>query len=182
MAELFKKDIRYLKSSPSELETFLLSKDVIRQLPELSFSVGGILLAYKRLSAANCEAQVHSEWQEIENIRNQWKTAWANKCQLEMKMRLRQWGDFLLGMTSDKNEPSTAYHHQVRNRVILQLLEESIPDQAAEFVDSIERKDKILEKFSIENDFIWEEEIQPGFPRDKFWYLYRIMKYEKVNK
>jgi hypothetical protein len=182
MTELLARDINYLKSSPSELETYLLSKDIIRQLPDLTFSSGGVLLAYKRLAAANLDKQVQSEWQEIESICHHWKTAWANKCLLEMKMRLRLWGDFLLSMAPDKNEPSTAYRHQVRNRVILQLLGESIPVQAAEFVESLERKDKILIKFSIENDFIWEKEVQPGFPKEEFWFLYRVMQYEKVSK
>jgi hypothetical protein len=180
MAQLLKRDLDYLKSSPSELETYLLSKDVIRQLPDMTFSAGGVLLAHKRLSAANLDAQVQSDWQEIEVIIGHWKTAWAAKCHMELKMRLRQWGDFILGFASDKNEPSTAFRHQVRNRVIMQLIEENIPAEAAEFDESIKRKDKILEKYSVENDFIWEPEVQNGFPREKFWYLYRIMKYEKA--
>lgn len=177
MSEKLKDDIMYLQSSSSELETFLLSNDTIRQLPGLTLSTGGILLAHKRLSAANMTARVEEHWLEIERIRDRWKNAWAAKCQLELKMRLRLWGDFLLGMAPDKNEPSTAYRHQVRNRVIMQLFQDS--HQATQFRESIERKDKILIKFSVENDFIWESEIQSGFPRDQFWFLYRVLKYEK---
>jgi hypothetical protein len=98
-----------------------------------------------------------------------------------MKMRLRQWGDFILGMSSDKHESSTEYRHQVRSRAILQLLEDDIPTQAAIYADSIARKDKILEKFSVENDFVWEEEVRSGFPEEKYWFLYRTMKYEKAK-
>ena len=181
MTDQLEKDLTYLKSSVDELESFLLSGDTLRQLPGMSFSVGGILLAHRRIRAANLEDQVNSEWNALEEIRNHWKTAWANKCQAELKMRLRQWGDFILGMASDKHETSTAYRHQVRNRVILQLLEEDIPIQAAEFTDSIKRKDAILEKYSVENDFVWEEEVKSGFPRERYWYLYRIMKYEKAQ-
>jgi hypothetical protein len=181
MSETLKSDMAYLKSSSSELETFVLSDDTIRQLPGLTLSIGGILLAHKRLSAANMAAQVEENWLAIEKIRNQWKTAWAAKCLLELKMRLRLWGDFLLGMAPDKNEPSTAYRHQVRNRVILELFMDDV-DQAAEYRESIERKDKILVKFSIENDFIWESDVQSGFPKDKFWFLYRVLKYEKGQK
>jgi hypothetical protein len=159
----------------------LLSDDVLRQLPGISFSVGGILLAYRRVCAANLENQILTDWKALEDIQTHWKTAWANKCKVELKMRLRQWGDFILGMASDKHETSSEYRHQVRNRAILQLLEEAIPIQAAEFADSIKRKDAILEKYSIDNDFVWEEEVKSGFPREKYWYLYRIMKYEKAQ-
>jgi len=181
MTEQLKKDLIFIKSSVDELETYLLSEDVIRQLPGISISVGGILLANKRISSANLEDQVFTDWKALEEIHSHWKTAWGNKCLLEMKMRLRQWGDFILGMASDKHESSSAYRHQVRNRVILQLLEESIPSQAEVFTESIKRKDAILQKYSVDNDFVWEEEVISGFPREKYWYLYRIMKYDKAN-
>lgn len=181
MPEILNQDLEYLRASPSELESFLLSKDTIRQLPDLSLSVGNILLAFKRLSAAGKADQIEQDWKKIDEIHNQWKAAWASKCQLELKMRMRIWGDFLLGMAPDKSQPSTAFRHQVRNRVIMQLLEDSIPELAAEYSESIVRKDKILIKFSVENDFIWEAEVESGFPREKFWYLYRIMKYEKAH-
>lgn len=181
MTEQLKKDLTYIKSSVYELESFLLSTDVLRQLPNMSFSAGGILLSYERLSAAKLADQVKTEWDALEEIRNHWKTAWANKCQAESKMRLRQWGDFILGFASDKHELSTAYRHQVRNRVMLQLMAESNPALAVEYADSIQRKDAILKKYSVENEFVWEEEVKPGFPEEKYWYLYRTMKYEKAN-
>jgi hypothetical protein len=182
MSDQLNKDIVYLNSSVDELESFLLSDDVIRQLPNMSFSVGGILLAYQRILAANLVDKVQSDWKALDAIRGHWKTAWETKCLLEMKMRMRQWGDFILGMASDKNEASSEYRHQVRSRVMLQLLEESIPSQALVYAESIKRKDAILEKYSVDNDFIWEKDVLPGFPQNKYWYLYRIMKYEKVNK
>jgi hypothetical protein len=182
LTELLKKDLAYIKASASELEAFLLSNDVIRQLPDLSLSTGGILLAHKRVEAANIEGKIGSSWDEIEKIHDHWKTAWANKCQHELKMRMRLWGDFILGLAHDGNEPSSAYHHQVRNRVIMQLIEDNHPDHAAEFAESIERKDKLLVKYSADHDFIWEPEVQSGFPKEKFWYLYRAMRYEKADK
>jgi hypothetical protein len=181
MTDQLKKDVSYIKASVDELESFLLSDDVLRQLPDLSFTAGGILLAHKRISAANLEKQILTEWESLEGIRQQWKTAWTNKCLAEMKMRLRQWGDFILGMSSDKHESSTEYRHQVRSRAILQLLEDDIPNQAAIYVESITRKDKILEKYSVENEFVWEDEVKPGFPEPKYWFLYRVMKYEKAK-
>ncbi len=182
MTDMLKRDIAYLNHSPSELESFLLSNDTIRVLPNLALSTGGILLAQKRLMAAGLTHEVASSCQQIEDIRGQWKVAWQKKCHAELKMRMRQWGDFLLGMAPDKTEPTTAYKHQVRSRVIMQLIEDSIPIQAQEFSESISRKDKILAKFTVENDFIWEPEVQSAFPREKFWYLYRVMSYEKEKK
>lgn len=182
MTDMLKRDMAYLNYSPSELESFLLSKDTIRVLPNFALSAGGILLAQKRLAAAGLDREVATASQEIETIRGQWKTAWSMKCHAELKMRMRQWGDFLLGMAPDKTEPTTAFKHQVRSRVIMQLIEDTIPAEAKEFSESIERKDKILAKFSVDNDFIWEPEVQSAFPREKFWYLYRVMKYEKEQK
>ncbi len=179
MTDKLKSDITYVRSSPSELESYLLSTDVIRQLPAITLSAGGILLAHKRLVAAGMIEDINDDWSRIEDIRNAWKVAWTNKCRSEFKMRLRLWGDFILGMAPDKNEPSTAYSHQVRNRAILQLFQDNLPDMAVEFNESLERKDKILLKFSVENGFIWEDEIKDGFPEDKYWFLYRLMRYEK---
>ncbi|MEI8133083.1 MAG: hypothetical protein WCG34_11670 [Leptolinea sp.] len=181
MTDQLKTDLAYIQSAVDELEMYLLSEDVIRQLPGISFSVGGILLAYQRISAANLEDRVLSEWKALEELRSHWKIAWGNKCLLEMKMRLRQWGDFILGMASDEHESSSAYRHQVRNRVILQLLVDSIPAQAETYAESIKRKDTILQKYSVDNDFVWEAQVQSGFSREKYWYLYRAMKYEKAH-
>jgi hypothetical protein len=179
---MLKRDLAYIHSSPAELESYLLSKDVVRVLPDLTFSLGGILLAHKRLTAANMMDEVLSDWEKIEELHTHWKVAWDTKCHLEFKMRLRQWGDFILGMAPDKHEVSTEYRHQVRNRVILQLFEDSIPDLMTEFGESLERKDKIFVKYSVENDFIWEDEVREGFPADKYWYLYRVMRYEKEKQ
>jgi hypothetical protein len=182
MPQLFQKDIFYLKSSVEELENFLLSDDTIRILPDLTLSVGGILLANYKLNAAGLSSSVSSDWATLMEIRENWKTTWKGKCSAEYKMRLRQWGDFILGMASDKNEPSTAFKHQVRNRVILHFLLLELPDQSAELIESLSRKDKILEKYSVDNEFVWENVLESGFPRDEFWYLYRTMKYEKGIK
>jgi hypothetical protein len=182
MSENLNKDLDYIKNSAAELETFLLSNDVIRHLPDISLSAGGVMLAQKRLQAANLEQEIAASWQQIDQIRGHWQVAWANKCQQEARMRMRLWGDFILGLAHDGNEPSSAYRHQVRNRVIVQLIEDSHPEKMQEYVESIQRKDKLLVKYSAENDFIWEEEVQNGFPREKYWYLYRVMKYEKADK
>jgi len=182
MYENLNKDLHYIKNSADELENFLLSNDVIRNLPDLSLSAGGLMLAQKRLQSANMGGEAAESWQQIEQIRGHWKAAWANKCQQEVRMRMRLWGDFILGLSHDGNEPSSAYRHQVRNRVIMQLIEDTHPEKVVEFEESIQRKDKLLIKYSADNDFIWEDEIKDGFPKEKFWYLYRVMRYEKTEK
>lgn len=181
MSETLTKDISYIKNSVPELETFLLSNDVIRHLPDISLSAGGVMLAQKRLQSASMDGDVASSLDQIDQIRNHWKVAWANKCQQEARMRMRLWGDFILGLAHDGNEPSSAYRHQVRNRVIVQLIEDNHPDRVEEYAESIQRKDKLLVKYSADNDFIWEPEVRDGFPKDKFWYLYRVMRYEKAD-
>lgn len=182
MSENLNKDLLFIKNSASELETFLLSNDVIRNLPDISLSAGGVMLAQKRLQAANMENEIAAAWQQIDQIRGHWQVAWANKCQQEARMRMRLWGDFILGLAHDGNEPSSSYRHQVRNRVIVQLIEDAHPEKMEEFSESIQRKDKLLIKYSTENDFIWEDEVKDGFPKEKYWYLYRVMKYEKADK
>ena len=148
---------------------------ILRCLPAASCS------RTKRLEAANRQQDVDESWQKIDAIRFHWQVAWTNKCQQEIKMRMRLWGDFILGLAHDGNEPSSAYRHQVRNRVIMQLIEDAHPDKVSEFAESIQRKDKLLVKYSKENDFIWEAELKDGFPIDKYWYLYRVMRYEKAD-
>jgi hypothetical protein len=182
MNENLKNDLLYIKNSADELETFLLSNDVIRNLPNISLSAGGVMLAQKRLQSANMEGEGVESWQQIAQVRDHWQAAWANKCQQEFRMRMRLWGDFILGLAHDGNEPSSAYRHQVRNRVIMQLIEDTHPEKVAEFEESIQRKDKLLIKYSAENDFIWDYEVKDGFPIEKFWYLYRVMRYEKTEK
>ncbi len=107
---MLKRDLAYIHLSPAELENYLLSKDVLRTLPDITLSAGGILLAHERLVAANMADEVTPEWHKIEEIRGHWKVAWAAKCHQEFKMRLRLWGDFILGLAPDKDQPSTEFN------------------------------------------------------------------------
>ena len=64
------------------------------------------------------------------------------------------------------------YAFEVGRRVQLELLQgesETIPTSSFELLESM---DLILKTLLIPGQFIWDAELQEGFPRVTYWYLY----------
>ena len=156
------KDIEYLSAGVSELEKYLLSKELYfpigLNLPQLT--LGGILLAIARagVHAAKFEAQV-------EAVRSKWRAAWDEKSNREVRARSEQWANYLAEYLEDPKAEVHLYSQNVRYRAMISLLGKAEDDS-----------DALVWGAFKEGEFIWEEECAPNFPRKPFWYLYGILK------
>jgi len=175
----------FLESSLSELPDFILSKEIYwpigiqgggkfaSQLPQLS--IGNIRLASARLIAGHNAGEDAQLVSAIDQIITKWRSNWAKKAALEYANRLNLWEDRLAELIGD---PSQAiYRYEIRLRVILDLLKEDLllepPQPQGELLAGLDAR---LQAATIASDFIWDSEIQNGFPGERFWYLYRSLK------
>jgi hypothetical protein len=69
----------------------------------------------------------------------------------------------------DQEKHAPYYHSEVRVRVLLTLLKDHAP--VHEKLDQV-TFDLMLKNMFTPGEFIWEQELAPGFPEDEFWYLY----------
>lgn len=174
-------DRAFLKSALPELPDFLLSKEIYWPLEthgqistrSLSrISLGNIRLAAARLDSLRDDPGDALWTAEIDRLFEKWRSNWAKKAALEYSSRLTLWRDLLEELLADPAE--AVYRYEIRSRVILELLQKDLlAEPRVHEQDFLAGLDARLRGASEEHGFIWEAELQAGFPRDPYWYLYR---------
>jgi len=172
------KDKTYVEAGIPELEDYLLSDELYWPITARGFTlprltIGGILLAKARLEARN--EQIDSMTARLEVVRSKWRAAWEAKAGREVQARMRLWGNYLSDYRQNPEGHADAYPHEVRYRVMLHLLINELsapPPEQKELV----QLDSLLRVNLISSGFIWETELQAGFSRGVYWYLYGKLK------
>lgn len=163
-------DQRFLEIAIPELKDYLLS-DVLfwplgAQLPRLT--IGGLLLAQRRLQAQNLGVHLHPK---IATIREKWRAAWKKKAAKELNARLDLWRNYLNDYRSDPENHAENYRHEVCWRVMLELL---LTDISANLIE-LTTYDELLNKKLVPDKFIWNENLKSQFSQDQFWFLYGFL-------
>jgi hypothetical protein len=180
---------KYLEAGHQEAERYLLSNDLFWTLniaptfgepgyPNLTL---GTLLLYE--TYARTLARTGSELAALDKIqanihavRNRWQVAWERKAAWEFKSRLRKWGDALKEIRIDPEDHIPYYHYDVRLRVLIDLLQDEIREVNPEFQEHLDSLDLLLRALFSHGDFIWDPDLAEGFPTDKYWYLWGVLK------
>ncbi|MGD8405330.1 MAG: hypothetical protein PVJ21_16850 [Anaerolineales bacterium] len=172
------KDKAYLEAGIPELEDYLLSDELYwpitarcYDLPRLT--VGGLLLAKARLEARG--ERIESLMAQLDEIRSNWRVAWETKASRGVQARMRLWGNYLSDYRQNPEGYAEAYPYEVRYRVMMHLLLDELSDPSVEQKE-LSQLDSLLRVNLISGDFIWEAELQSGFPREVYWYLYGTLK------
>jgi hypothetical protein len=109
---------------------------------------------------------------DLELMRSKWRVAWEKKASQCYRVRVRMWGDFIQEYRDNPQDNTDRYGYEVRLRVMLHLLKSEIGHQNPTEVELLSGLDGYLKSVLIPGSFIWEAEIQAGFPHGDYWYLY----------
>ncbi len=182
---ILKQDWEFLEAAAGDLETYLLSSilyyplggarksDSTQEL--LQLTLGNVLLTITRLQAVDLTEEeagnLKALVERVEQVHQRWKSNWLVKAQQEIPARLTLWQNSLDEWAEKKDRHLAGYRHQVRWRVILHLL---LKESGVQFVEDelLAGLDTRLKYISTPGVFIWEQEIQSGFPQTEYWYLY----------
>ena len=160
-------DQNYIETALPELKNYLLSDilfyPLMGQLPRLT--IGGLLLAQRRLRAGNLGTHLDLK---LATLRDKWRAAWEKKSAQEMDARLTLWRNYLSDYRTDPENYATDYRHEVRWRVMLELLAKEV-DQIPTEIGVL---DELLHVKFIKGKFLWDKNLQNQFAQDKFWFLY----------
>jgi len=172
------KDRAFLEAGIPELQDYLLSDELYwpitargYDLPRLT--IGGLLLAQERLDVQG--ERIDMLLTQLEAVRSKWQVAWETKAGREFKSRLNLWGNYLTDYRQNPEGYADSYPHEVIYRVILELLRNELPADLPER-EALYSLDTALRSSLIPGTFIWEPELQPGFPRDVYWFLYGTLR------
>lgn len=178
-------DLGYLKAALDTLEEYLLSTELYWPIGTVSpsgepayprLTLGGMLLAQKRAHAQDLTVEQRNELagldEHIDAMRNRWRVAWERKAGRGFNQRLRLWNDFIEDYRQNPQGNVDRYNYEVERRVMLHLLwdeAEAIPEAEQDLLEGL---DKLLRSVLIPGDFIWDQHLQSGFPKETYWYLY----------
>lgn len=164
-------DRKLILSSPDELGPYLSSKVLFWRVQgcRLPLSPGNLLLALKKNRSQ--EPAVTSAIAEIEKIIKRKQTAWENKVLVEFNNRITQWKN-LVGEFEDESRIDASYRNNVRVRVILTLLNDTLYYQKNSQEIILKDLDDRTRSLTVHGNFLWECELSPQFPEEKFWFLY----------
>ena len=104
-----------------------------------------------------------------------WRVAWEQKAGREVHARLDLWRNYLMDYRQSPEVHADEYLHEVRWRVILNLLFDELPAPPSE-AEALAGLDQLLQASFLPGDFIWEEDLMPGFPQQAYWFLYGRLK------
>jgi len=172
------KDRAYLEAGIPELEDYLLSDELYWPISTRGFdlprlTVGGILLAKARLEAR--DERIESLVSQLDAVRSRWQVAWETKAGRGVQARMRLWSNYLSDYRHNPEGHADAYPHEVSYRVMLHLLLAELPTSPPEQKE-LSQLDSLLRANLNLGDFIWEADLQTGFPREVYWYLYGKLK------
>ena len=182
-------DLGYLSEGLASLESYLLSDEIYWNMRVPSppgesayplLSLGGLLLAKARLEARHLSIEQSGRLSQLETgievNRTHWRAAWTKKAEREFSARLRMWRDFIEDYRQNPAANIDRYAYEVSRRVMLHLLQAEANQISEPELEMLAGLDKILSAVLIRGEFIWDKDLQNGFPSQTFPYLYGTLK------
>jgi hypothetical protein len=181
-------DLGYLSAGVDNLERYLLSDDVFWAMgakppegepdfPQLTLD--NMLLMRTRVSGRQLSPdqanRVEDIISRIDFYRSKWTVAWEGKASQCYHVRERLWRNFIQEYQDNPQDNVDRYPYEVRVRVMLELLKPELRRQIRNKLDLLLDVDDYLKKILIPSKFIWEPEIQAGFPEKGYWFLYGML-------
>lgn len=178
-------DFRYLEAGLANLDEYLYSDEVYWPLqaaplpgqpafPQLTLD--GLLLSVARLKAQSLSLQQETRLQrlvaELEALRARRRVAWEQKATRNFTARLTLWRNFLEELREDPDAHADRYAYEVTRRVQLALLAEDARGRSQAEDDLLGLLDAVLQTLLVPGEFIWDAELEQGFQKSSFWFLY----------
>lgn len=177
----FKYLFRLIEAAEPELKSFLLSENVYWNLPVQppagmppypQFSLGWLLLFRRRLSAAETRPKWAQVLDQVDSIREQWRSAWSAKAAREFEVRLNQWTRFVNEYRAEPAAHRNRYRYEVQRRTMLALLQEEAGEIPPEQLSLLAGLDAAVRGNLEPGGFIHDPAFEGAFPQAEFWYLY----------
>ena len=90
-----------------------------------------------------------------------------------MKSRLNSLRWFIDDCRQDRKRCRSEFPYEIRNRQrIEEILKVLGTDLDADLAAQLRQIDERIQYMTVAGDFIWDEKLQPLFPRGVYWYLY----------
>jgi hypothetical protein len=146
-----------------------------------SLTLGAVLMRLRRLHVLEDHmtdaqrATLDSITHEHERVRKEWTLHYNNKLVQEATSRLKQIVQYFQDCREDPRTCANAYLPEALRRTIVPEIADALEQHdvpSAELDNTIHIADSGLRRYAMPCDFIWAEELQPVYPKSRFWWLY----------
>jgi hypothetical protein len=176
-------DIRVVSEMAAGLVPYVYEQELYGpmppNMPRLTF--GGLLMRLHRLHALRDrlspeqQAKVDAAQAALDKARKDWPVAFEGKLEREIDARLKTLGGLLQECRDDQRHCGEAYPSEIEKRVMLEHLADAA--QAQNTLTDVQKAgikgfDTSMRGYAQESAFIWDERLQPAYPRSPFWFLY----------
>ena len=189
LERLIARDTALCAAMADEMEDYLKSTELYWEpnrrraggtgLPKLTF--GGFFLAMRRLGTLrehldlNQTETLQRAQNELDLQRSQWSRRYQDKITRDLRSRLNTWAWYLDDIRKQAEPAIAHYPRQVETRVKADLLLKEVQDAGLD-TEETQMEQAALDQrlgtvFSV-GEFCWLEELAPGFPPERFWYLW----------
>lgn len=176
--------LRFLRACLENLEDYLLASILYWPIgvpptqgesPYPQMTIGNLLVERALLAAlesGGSGASLADIDTDLDRIRAKWRVAWETKLDAEIPSRLRQWQEWLREESAQGPPAPGHFRSGIRLRLMLDLLAGENTPAAESLSQQTRALDRKLRAFIRSGEFVWDQEYEPGFPRDVYWYLY----------
>lgn len=187
LAETPQVDLAVVAAEVDELEEYIIKGDVYRtlrvQTPSgtqmVQMSAGDLLTRLYRLESMREQLAPEERFRAKDLALTARSTIYSLRTRFhdllkrEIKTRLDSLNWFLDDVVGDSKRARVEYPFEIRNRQRIQLMaEELAEDLTPELKQQIARVDDRLRLIAKPAGFLWDNQLEPLFPRERFWYLY----------
>jgi len=166
----------FLLSKENFRQIYLIDKNISSEYRHVRISCGRILVSIYLLNESSLNNS-GSFVDQFLQIKRKWLSNWRIKVAEEIPIRTRQWNQFVIDLNKYKNFPKPQMINQLQVRLMLELLLDELEESQdiEEFTDQIAIIDLKYKYGTTEDGFVWSKDLDSCFPKDKFWFLYRII-------
>jgi hypothetical protein len=181
-------DLHYLQASSDGLEAYLFANQLYWPLgasppageaPYPPLTLDNLLLSQARLKARRLSKSQQAELARLAGsldlLRSKWRSAWGRKAQHEFRARLNLWRNYLSEYQQDPDGQADRYPYEVRQRVMLQLLEDEVDEIPSAEAELLRLLDQHLRAWLAPGQFVWEADLINVFTQEHYWYLHGIL-------
>lgn len=180
-------DLAVVEAEVEELEEYIIKSDIYRTVrvrtpsgdQMIQMSGGDLLTRLFRLAgeaerlAPEQRARLQELRQRAERVIYSLRTRFHKVLNREIKTRLDSLSWYLDETAGDPKRARGDYPFEIRNRQRVDAMVRELGDDLEpELKRELNRVDERIRMIVRPGTFVWDNRLEPVFPRERFWYLY----------
>lgn len=143
-----------------------------------SLTLGAVLMRLHRLRALEDKltpaqrALLDQAEAQVDSVRREWNSHYQKKLVREAEARMRDIMAYMREAQDSPQSAANAYLPEALRRTMIQEILNALPDETA-LAARARLVDSELRRYVADSDFIWAGDLQPVYPAEPYWWLYK---------